>query len=124
MVGGSWSYHPPQSSQVMKMAVVFQKLLPSVFLQVLLPMAFTSDATQAGPPPVLDRAWSELAAVGITQVICLNRQVGLLTSFRKSAGLVTSTLFVHSDAVHCPLTGPQMWRIALGAVQMEPGPGA
>lgn len=53
MVGGlTWSYQPPQSSQVTKMAVEFQKGLA--------PMALVMPATQSGPwavrPPP---AWSE-----------------------------------------------------------------
>src|SRR5215467_3322554 len=107
MVGTSWSYHPPQSSQVIKMAVVSQKLLPSGFLHGLLPMAFTSEATHEGPPPVLDLARSELAAVGITQVTCWSLQLGLATSVKKSAGFLASTFSIQSDAVQLPPTGPQ-----------------
>jgi hypothetical protein len=40
--GGTWSYHPPQSSQVTMMAVFAQ--------YELVPIALTIEATQDGPP--------------------------------------------------------------------------
>jgi len=49
---GSWSYQPPQSSQVIRMAVSFQyPALPSH--EVLLPIALTIEVTHEGPPPSL-----------------------------------------------------------------------
>jgi len=58
--GATWSYHPPQSSHVMKMAVLDQ--------YGLLPMALTMDATQDGPEPSLPNGWSEARPAGITQL--------------------------------------------------------
>jgi hypothetical protein len=48
IVGGSWSYQPPQSSQVMMIAVVLQYELPSGFVHGLCPTALTMDATHDG----------------------------------------------------------------------------
>src|SRR5882672_9312414 len=59
--GGTWSYHPPQSSQVIMIAV---------FDQVLPPMEFTMEETQDGPEPSLLRAWSDSLPSGITQLTC------------------------------------------------------
>ncbi len=46
--GLTWSYQPPQSSHVTKIAVSFQ--------YGLAPIAFTTDATHAGPVPSVDFA--------------------------------------------------------------------
>ena len=44
--GATWSYQPPQSSQVMMIAVLDQ--------YELLPIALTMDATHDGPEPSLE----------------------------------------------------------------------
>src|SRR6266436_542518 len=59
--GGTWSYQPPQSSQVSTIAVLDQ---------VRPPMEFTMEATHEGPEPSLLRAWSDCLPSGITQLTC------------------------------------------------------
>src|SRR5579864_2547609 len=56
--GGTWSYKPPQSSQVTKIAVFCQ--------YGELPMALTTEATQLGPLPSVCDGWSDSNDVGIT----------------------------------------------------------
>src|ERR1700716_3837552 len=56
--GTTWSYQPPQSSQVTKIAVSFHYWL--------LPVALAVDDTHAGPLSDGKRAWSEFNASGVT----------------------------------------------------------
>src|SRR5580700_7377825 len=58
--GGTWSYHPPQSSQLIRMTVESQNGLS--------PIAFTTFPTQSGPSSVVTPGWSEYEAAGTTQV--------------------------------------------------------
>src|SRR5271170_5685205 len=87
MGGATWSYHPPQSSHVMIMAVFFQYWL--------VPMAFTTDATHEGPSPVLDRAWSEDLPSGMTQLTAGSCPLEMSVSTWVSM----TTLLIHSGLV-------------------------
>src|SRR5216683_4711143 len=100
-LGATWSYQPPQSSQVMTMAVFAQ--------YGLLPIALTMEATQDGPPVALVfPGWSELSPVGITQFTC--GRLWLLISVRTWVSLRT-TLFTQIGAMHA---------VALGGVAFGP----
>lgn len=105
ILGATWSYHPPQSSHVMIIAVFDQ--------YGLAPMAFTIDATHDGPEPSFDDAWSDAAAVGITQLTCGNfpAEMSVRTCVE---GVIT--LFVQSGPLR------KCW-MAFGPVQIEPGVG-
>src|SRR5262249_45605903 len=103
-------------------AVFFQypKLLSQA---VLLPIAFTMEATQDGPPPSFTLAWSEFWPEGITQLT--ERRLHAAISVNTSTGF-RSTLADQSFPVHSP-PSPLDWQIcwiALGAVQIEPALGA
>ena len=73
---------PP--SHVMKIAVLFQYLL--------LPTALTTDATHAGPVPLLHDAWSDFAQVGFTQDTCAGLPL-LMSVSTVVSGVMT---FVHA----------------------------
>src|SRR5579863_8864328 len=67
--GATWSYQPPQSSHVKKIAVSFQYRLS--------PIALTTAATHEGPVPFVVPAWSDAAAVGVTQTTSASRPAAI-----------------------------------------------
>src|SRR5579864_5022530 len=119
MGGATWSYQPPQSSQVMTIAVSDQYPAPPSHV-VAVPIAFTTEATHDGPPvfAVLP-AWSEFFPSGVTQLTFGNLQ--FMMSFSTSDA-VRSTLAFHAEPVQFAnfVSGTQMSQIELGAVQMLP----
>src|SRR5438034_11347145 len=102
------------------MAVLFQYDVPSPFWHGLLPIAFITPATQAGPPPVLVRGWSEYCAEGITQLT--DGRAHALISVRTSTG--SSARWLRQiKPVHVPFSGRQICSMASGALHRSPAPG-
>ena len=85
---------PPQSSQVIKIAVSDQYGLE--------PMALTMEATHAGPEPSVDTGWSDDFPGGVTQLTDarLPREMSVSTC----AGGFTILVF-QSGPVHTPPVG-------------------
>src|SRR5712692_2147801 len=113
-VGATWSYHPPQSSHAIKMAVLDQ--------YGLLPMALTIDATQDGPEPSVPTGWSDACPFGITQLTAGSWPFAISVNTRVCCRM---TLLVQSGPVHTvPVaSGTHICRIALGPVQIVPADG-
>src|SRR5579872_6283029 len=95
---------------------------------VLLPMAFTIDATHDGPEPSVIAAWSEASPLGITQFTLASLQLGM--SFSTSVGATSTYPFalgflIQSGPIHfVPAEfGTQTASSASGADHSEPWPG-
>ena len=90
----------------------------------LLPIAFTIEATQEGPPVVGgDPAWSEFVPVGMTQLTCGELAVADIgENWRWSLrGMYSTYWLTHSEPTHAVALGgvalgPHMCWMALGPV--------
>jgi hypothetical protein len=99
--------------------VVLQYELPSGFVHVLCPTAFTMDATHDGPPVFLTSPmWSELNESGITQETPGRLQFVEMSD--KTAVGSSLTFEVHSVPVQVWPDATQICAIAFGAIQMPP----